>query len=189
MEILYLWLIFRLSGKGGRVHQPARQAYSQSQHGIVLLEVPTSSMILSLHCNPGEAYVRLITASCEAGPGATPICTFQICIWRILILEFADRFYFCNSTFDLSKCHLYREMVRILKISCQGSNLRPTRFSQYVIDLKVFPARIEPATFRSVSRSLHQYTKKLSYKYYSFIKSNKTSLCLIPYKFYFTCVL
>jgi hypothetical protein len=139
------------------------------------------------HCNPGEAYVRLITASCEAGPGATPMCTFLICTWRILILEFADRCYFWNSTFDLSKCHLYREMVRILKISCQGSILRPTRFSQYILELKVFPARIELANFRSDSRSLHQYTKKHFYTWCIFIKSKKTSLCLIPYKFYFTC--
>ncbi len=40
-----------------------------------------------LQCNPGEAYMRLITASCEAGPGATPMCTFEICMWRILILD------------------------------------------------------------------------------------------------------
>ncbi len=26
-----------------------------------------------MHCNPGEAYMRLITATCEAGPGATPM--------------------------------------------------------------------------------------------------------------------
>ncbi len=40
-----------------------------------------------VHCNPGEADMRLITASCEAGPGATPTCTFEICTWRILILD------------------------------------------------------------------------------------------------------
>jgi hypothetical protein len=40
-----------------------------------------------LHCIPGEAYMRLITASCEAGPGATPMCTFDVCMRRILILD------------------------------------------------------------------------------------------------------
>jgi hypothetical protein len=40
-----------------------------------------------LHCNPGEAYMRLITASCEAGPGAMLMCTFEICMRRILILD------------------------------------------------------------------------------------------------------
>jgi hypothetical protein len=37
---------------------------------------------LQMHCNPSEAYMRLITASCEAGPGA-----FEICMRRILILD------------------------------------------------------------------------------------------------------
>jgi hypothetical protein len=40
-----------------------------------------------VHCIPGEAYMRLITASSEAGPGATPMCTFEVCMRRILILD------------------------------------------------------------------------------------------------------
>ncbi len=65
------------------------------------------------HCNPGEAYMLLITASCETGPASMHMCTFEIFIWRILILEFADRCYFKNSTFDLSKLHLYFKFVNI----------------------------------------------------------------------------
>jgi hypothetical protein len=38
-----------------------------------------------------------------ACPGTTHMYTFEICIWSILILVFADRCYFQNSTFDLSK--------------------------------------------------------------------------------------
>jgi hypothetical protein len=118
----------------------------------------------AIHCIPGEAYMRLIAASCKAGPGATPMCIFEICLWRILILEFADRCYFWNSTYGLPLWHFYIEIVKFLKLSCQGSNLCPTRISQDILDLKVSPAWIEPATFRLVSWSLHQYTIDLSCK-------------------------
>ncbi len=77
------------------------------------------------HCKPGEAYTRLITASCEAGPGTTHMCTFEICIRTLLILDFAARCVFHNSIFGLSKCYLYIEFRKYLKLSCQGSNHHP----------------------------------------------------------------
>jgi hypothetical protein len=109
---------------------------------------------VALHCNPGEAYMLLITASCEAGPGSTHMCTFEIFIWRILILEFADRCYFQNSTFDLSKLHLYFKIVKLLMLSYQGLNLHPMRISEFALNLKVSPARIEPRIFWLGSSSL-----------------------------------
>ncbi len=72
----------------------------------------------SLHGKPGEAYTRLITASCEAGPGTTHMCTFEICAWSLQILEIADRCVFHNSIFGLSKCHLYIDFMKNLKSSC-----------------------------------------------------------------------
>ncbi len=89
----------------------------------------------------------LITASCEAVPGSRHMYTFEICIWRILILEFDDRCYFQNSIFDLSKLHLYLKIVNLLKLSYQGSNLHPMRISEDALNLKVSPARIELRIF------------------------------------------
>jgi hypothetical protein len=57
------------------------------------------------HCKPGEAYTCLITASCEAGPGTTHMCTFEIYIRSLLILDFVARCVFHNSIFGLSKCY------------------------------------------------------------------------------------
>ncbi len=102
------------------------------------------NMQYTVHCNPSEAYMLLVTASCEAGPGSTHMCTFETFIWRILILEFADRCYFQFSTFDLSKLHLYFKIVNFLKLSYQGSNFHPMRISEFALNLKVSPARIEP---------------------------------------------
>ncbi len=106
------------------------------------------------------------SATCKAGPGAMPMWILDICIWSFLILQFVDRCYFRNSTFDLSKWHLYIKILMFLKLSCQGLNLRPKSISQDILDLKLFPARLEPPTFRLASRSLHQslcifYTKEL----------------------------
>jgi hypothetical protein len=67
-----------------------------------------------LHCKPGEVYTRLITATCEAGPGTTHTCIFETCIWSLQILAFADRCVFNNSIFGLSKCHLYIEIMKYL---------------------------------------------------------------------------
>jgi hypothetical protein len=117
-----------------------------------------------IHCNPGEAYMLLITASCEASPASMHMCTFEIFIWRILILEFADRCYFKNSTFDLSKLHLYFKIVNFLELSTHGSNLHSMRISEFALNLKVSPARIELRIFWLGSSSLHQYTIGLSSK-------------------------
>ncbi len=40
----------------------------------------------ALHCKPGEVYTRLITATCEAGPGTTHMCRFEICVRSLQIL-------------------------------------------------------------------------------------------------------
>ncbi len=55
----------------------------------------------NLHCKPGEANTRLITASCEAGPGTTHMWILEICIRSLLILDFAARCVFHNSIFGL----------------------------------------------------------------------------------------
>jgi hypothetical protein len=62
---------------------------------------------VELHCKAGEAYTRLITATCEAGPGTTHMWILDICIRSLLILEFVARCAFHNSIFGLSKCYLY----------------------------------------------------------------------------------
>jgi hypothetical protein len=78
-----------------------------------------------LHCKPCEAYTRLITASCEAGPGTTHMWRLDFCIRSLLILDFAARCVFHNSIFGLPKCYLYIEVRKYLKLSCQGSNHHP----------------------------------------------------------------
>jgi hypothetical protein len=85
----------------------------------------------TVHCNPNEAYMRLITITCEAGPGATPMWILDICIWSLLILQFVDRCYLQNSTFDLSKWHLYIKDVMFFKV--------------------ILP-RIEPSSCKNLSR-------------------------------------
>jgi hypothetical protein len=42
---------------------------------------------------------------------------------------------------------LYFKIVNFLKLSYQGSNLYPMRISEYALNLKVSPARIEPRNF------------------------------------------
>jgi hypothetical protein len=59
------------------------------------------------HSKAGKAYTRLITATCEAGPGTTHMWILDICIRSLLILEFVARCAFHNSIFGLSKCYLY----------------------------------------------------------------------------------
>ncbi len=117
-----------------------------------------------LHCIPDEAYMRVITASCEAGPGATPMCMY---IWSLYEENtnpwFSDRCFFWNSTFGLWKWHLYIKLVKLLKFSCQGSNLRPKGNSQDILEIKVSSARNEPATLGLEGSSLHHYTMDLSY--------------------------
>jgi hypothetical protein len=39
-----------------------------------------SGIFAILHCKPGEANTRLKTASCEAGPGTTLMCSMEICM-------------------------------------------------------------------------------------------------------------
>jgi hypothetical protein len=60
-------------------------------------------LLCTVHGKPGEAYTRLKTASCEAGPGTTHMCTLEICIWSLHIPNNADRCAFNNSIFDFSK--------------------------------------------------------------------------------------
>jgi hypothetical protein len=116
-----------------------------------------------LHCKPGEVYMRLITATCEAGPGTTHMCTFEICVWSLEILEFADRCVFNNSIFGLSKCHLYIEIMKYLKSSCQGSNHHPFNGLWSISVIKVSPVKLDPTTFRSTKSSLYHYTMALVY--------------------------
>ncbi len=66
-------------------------------------------MMIAAHCKPGEAYTRLITATCEVGPGTTHLWILEICIWSLQILEITARFVFHNSIFGFSKCYLYSE--------------------------------------------------------------------------------
>ncbi len=115
------------------------------------------------HCKPGEAYTHLITASCKVGPGTTHMCTFEICMWSLQILEFADRCVFHTSIFRLSKCHLYREIMKYLKSSCQGSNHHSFNGLWSFSVSKIALVRIEPLTFSSCNSSLHHYTIVLSY--------------------------
>jgi hypothetical protein len=42
------------------------------------------------HCKPGKAYMRLKTATCEAGPGTTHMCTLGICMCSVIIHHFDD---------------------------------------------------------------------------------------------------
>jgi hypothetical protein len=55
--------------------------------------------VVALHCKLGEVYTRLITATCVVGPGTTHMCTFEICVWSLQILEIADKRVFHNSIF------------------------------------------------------------------------------------------
>ncbi len=82
---------------------------------LVSLSYPCLGAVitLSVHCNPGEASMRFITATCEAGTGATPKWILDICIWTFLILQFVDRCYFQKYTFDLSKWQLYIKIVML----------------------------------------------------------------------------
>jgi hypothetical protein len=71
----------------------------------------------------------LKTASCEAGPGTTHMCTLEICIWSLHIPNNADRCAFNNSIFDFWKSYLYIDPVKFLNLSCQGSNHHPSNNS------------------------------------------------------------
>ncbi len=66
---------------------------------ILFLRLPAFCSVSphSPHCKPGKVYSRFITATCEAGPGTTHMCTFEICVWSLQILGFADRCVFNNS--------------------------------------------------------------------------------------------
>ncbi len=59
--------------------------------------------IIINRCKPGEAYTRLKTASCEAGPGTTHMWTLEICIWSLQIPDNADKCALDYSTFGFSK--------------------------------------------------------------------------------------
>ncbi len=54
------------------------------RHYYILILQLTFSWRLE-HGKLGEAYTRLKTASCEAGPGTTHMCTLEICIWSLHI--------------------------------------------------------------------------------------------------------
>jgi hypothetical protein len=78
------------------------------------------------HCIPGEAYMCLITASCETGPGTMHMCIPEICMWSSQILGFTDRCVFHNSIFSFfSKFPLYIGIMKQLKLPYQGWNHHP----------------------------------------------------------------
>jgi hypothetical protein len=86
-------------------------------------------------------------------------------MWRLdffirsfLILEFAARCVFHNSIFGLSKCYLYIEVRKYLKLSCQGSNHHPFNNLWQILISKVSQVGVEPITFRLRSSSLYHYT-------------------------------
>jgi hypothetical protein len=66
-------------------------------------------MSYTVHCKPGEAYTRLITATCEAGPGTTHMWILEICIWSLQTIEITARYVLHNSIFGFSKYYLYIE--------------------------------------------------------------------------------
>jgi hypothetical protein len=55
------------------------------------------------------------TASYVAGPGVTCECTVVWKSWSLPVHKFDDRWNFANSIFDLSKYHLYIEIVKIFR--------------------------------------------------------------------------
>ncbi len=120
-------------------------------------------LYLALHCKPGEVYARLITATCEAGPGTTHMCTFEICVWSLQILKFADRCVFSNSIYGLSKCHLYIEIMKHQSHPAKDRTTIPSMSFWSISASNVSPARIDPTTFRSTSSSLNHYTMALIY--------------------------
>ncbi len=103
------------------------------QFGLAFVEIFEFQALLwpsaRTHGKPGEAYTRLKTASCEAGPGTTHMCTLEICIWSLHIPNNADRCAFNNSIFDFWKSYLYIDPVKFLNLSCQGSNHHPSNNS------------------------------------------------------------
>ncbi len=125
--------------------------------------ISLNSCTVPLHCKASEVYTRLITATCEAGPGTTHMCTFEICVWNLQILGFADRCVFSNSIYGWSKCHLYIEILKHLKSSCQGLNHHPFNVLWSISVSKVSPVRINPTTFGSTSSSHNHYTMALVY--------------------------
>jgi hypothetical protein len=104
---------------------PLQKEHKTIFSGLKITKIALSGNSDATHCKPGEAYTRLITATCEAGPGTTHMCTFEICVWSLHILEIADRCVFHNSIFGSSKCHLYIDFMKNLKSSCQDSNHHP----------------------------------------------------------------
>jgi hypothetical protein len=111
-------------------------------HSKYYLQIADDTAII--HCKTGEMYTRLITATCEAGPGTTHMCTFEICVWSLQILWFADRCVFSNSIYGWSKCHLFIEILKHLKSSCHGSNHHPFNVLWSISVSTVCPVRIDP---------------------------------------------
>jgi hypothetical protein len=70
---------------------------------VVGIHCGSPGHIVGVHCKPGEAYTRLKTASCEASPGTTHMCTLEICIWSLQIPDNADKCALDYSTFGFSK--------------------------------------------------------------------------------------
>jgi hypothetical protein len=68
--------------------------------------------------------------------------TFEICIWSILILGYADRCYFQNSIFGLSKYHLYIEIMIYLTLILTSETIRKknvkNRYSLAILSLIFF---------------------------------------------------
>jgi hypothetical protein len=131
--------------RGQRTYVHLKSVYGVYKSLRLLTDVSFITLHLALQsviCKPGEAYTLLKTASCEAGQGTTHICTFEICIWSLQILEIADRCAFYNSTFGFSKCPLYIEIMKNLNLSWPGSNHHPLNSSWSVLVSKASPAGI-----------------------------------------------
>ncbi len=84
-----------------------------------------SWIFMSMHFKPSEAYMLLKTASCEAGPGTTHICTFDL---------IADRCVFHNSTF----VHWNYEVFKLILTSFKPSSLKQFLVS---LSIKSIPSR------------------------------------------------
>ncbi len=128
---------------------------------LSLAQVKILTFVRLIHytVNPAKC-IRISCRILRNGPrdNAEMYSTWEIYIWSSLILEFADRCYFYNSILDLLQCYLYIEIMKFLKLSCQGSNHHHSRNLCLVSNLNESPACLEPVTLWSLSSSLYLYT-------------------------------
>jgi hypothetical protein len=72
------------------------------------------------------------------------MCTLETCIWSLQIPNNVDRCALNNSIFGFSKCYLYIDPMKYLKLSSQGSNHHPSNRAHGLIQIsKVYSARNE----------------------------------------------